>query len=99
MRHRKLRGRALDGWLVVDKPQGLTSTDMVNRVRRWFNAQKAGHGGTLDPLATGLLPIAFGAATKTVTYVMDGTKLYRFTLRSGEGRDTDDSDSQVTETS
>ena len=95
MRHRKPRGLPLDGWLVVDKPQGLTSTDVVNRVRRAFDAQKAGHGGTLDPLATGLLPIAFGAATKTVPYIMDGTKLYRFTLRLGEARDTDDADGQV----
>ena len=98
-RQRKPRGRALDGWLIVDKPAGLTSTDVVNRVRRWFDAQKAGHGGTLDPLATGLLPIAFGAATKTVPYVMDGTKLYRFTLRWGESRDTDDADGAVTATS
>jgi tRNA pseudouridine55 synthase len=99
MRQRKLRGRALDGWLVVDKPAGLTSTDVVNRVRRWFDAQKAGHGGTLDPLATGLLPVAFGAATKTVPYVMDGTKVYRFTLRLGEARDSDDADGAVTGTS
>lgn len=98
MSRRKPRGRPLDGWLIIDKPQGLTSTDVVNRVRRLFDAQKAGHGGTLDPLATGLLPIAFGAATKTVPYVMDGTKLYRFTLRFGEARDTDDADGQVTET-
>ena len=98
MRQRKPRGRALDGWLIVDKPAGLTSTDVVNRVRRWFDAQKAGHGGTLDPLATGLLPIAFGAATKTVPYVMDGTKLYRFTLRWGESRDSDDADGAVTGT-
>ena len=89
------RGRPLDGWLIIDKPPGLTSTDVVNRVRRAFDAQKAGHGGTLDPLATGVLPIAFGAATKTVPYVMDGTKLYRFTLRFGEARDTDDADGQV----
>ena len=99
MRQRKPRGRPLDGWLVVDKPQGLTSTDVVNRVRRWFDAQKAGHGGTLDPLATGLLPVAFGAATKTVPYVMDGTKIYHFTLRMGEARDTDDADGQVIATS
>jgi len=99
MRHRKPRGRALDGWLIVDKPQGLTSTDVVNRVRRWFDAQKAGHGGTLDPLATGLLPVAFGAATKTVPYVMDGTKVYRFTLRLGEARDSDDADGNPTGTS
>ena len=99
MRQRKPRGRPLDGWLVVDKPQGLTSTDVVNRVRRWFDAQKAGHGGTLDPLATGLLPVAFGAATKTVPYVMDGTKIYHFTLKLGEARDTDDAEGQVIETS
>jgi tRNA pseudouridine55 synthase len=99
MRQRKPRGRALDGWLIVDKPQGLTSTDVVNRVRRWFDAQKAGHGGTLDPLATGILPIAFGAATKTVPYVMDGTKVYRFTLKMGDQRDTDDADGQTIATS
>ena len=89
---RRRRGRPLDGWLIIDKPAGMTSTDVVNRVRRGFDAQKAGHGGTLDPLATGVLPIAFGAATKTVPYVMDGTKLYHFTLRLGEARDTDDAD-------
>ena len=99
MRHRKPRGRPLDGWLIIDKPQGLTSTDVVNRLKRWFDAQKCGHGGTLDPLATGVLPIACGAATKTVPYVMDGTKLYHFTLRFGEARDTDDADGQVIETS
>ena len=99
MRHRKPKGRPLDGWLIVDKPKGLTSTDVVNRVRRYFDAQKAGHGGTLDPLATGVLPIAFGAATKTVPYVMDGTKIYHFTLTMGEQRDTDDADGQVIATS
>jgi tRNA pseudouridine55 synthase len=99
MPRRKPRGRPLDGWLIIDKPPGLTSTDVVNRVRRAFDAQKAGHGGTLDPLATGVLPIAFGAATKTVPYVMNGTKLYRFTLRFGEARDTDDADGKVTATS
>jgi tRNA pseudouridine55 synthase len=91
--------RPLNGWLLVDKPRGLTSTDVVNRVRRWFDAQKAGHGGTLDPLATGLLPVAFGAATKTVPYIMDGTKLYRFTLRFGDARDTDDADGKTIATS
>ncbi len=96
---RRKRGRALDGWLLVDKPSGPTSTDVVNRVRRGFDAQKAGHGGTLDPLATGLLPVAFGTATKTVPYIMDGTKLYHFTLCFGEARDTDDADGQVIETS
>src|SRR5215469_4859428 len=99
MPRRKPRGRPLDGWLIIDKPPGVTSTDVVNRVRRAFDAQKAGHGGTLDPLATGILPIAFGAATKTVPYVMDGTKLYRFTLRFGEARDTDDADGKITATS
>ena len=96
---RRKRGRPLDGWLVVDKPAGMTSTDVVNRVRRGFDAQKAGHGGTLDPLATGVLPVAFGVATKTVPYVMDGTKLYRFSLRFGEARDTDDADGAITATS
>ena len=99
MSRRKPRGRPLDGWLIIDKPPGMTSTDVVNRVKRVFDAQKAGHGGTLDPLATGVLPIAFGAATKTVPYVMDGTKLYRFTLRFGEARDTDDADGRIIETS
>ncbi len=89
---RRKSGRPLNGWLIVDKPPGMTSTDVVNRVRRGFDAQKAGHGGTLDPLATGVLPVAFGNATKTVPYVMDGTKLYRFTLRLGDARDTDDAD-------
>ncbi|WP_203070471.1 tRNA pseudouridine(55) synthase TruB [Falsiroseomonas ponticola] len=101
-RHRppkKPKGRALDGWLIVDKPSGIGSTDVVNKVKRAFQAQKAGHGGTLDPLATGLLPVAFGAATKTVPYVMDGTKSYHFTLRFGEARDTDDADGKVTATS
>ena len=93
---RRKRGRPLDGWLIIDKPPQMTSTDVVNRVRRGFDAQKAGHGGTLDPLATGVLPIAFGAATKTVPYVMDSTKIYRFTLRLGETRDTDDADGAVT---
>ena len=96
---RKPRGRPLNGWLIIDKPPGMTSTDVVNRVKRGFNAQKAGHGGTLDPLATGVLPIAFGNATKTVPYVMDGTKLYRFTLRLGDARDTDDADGQTIATS
>ena len=96
---KKPRGRDINGWLIVDKPSGIGSTDVVNKVKRAFDAQKAGHGGTLDPLATGLLPIAFGAATKTVPYVMDGTKVYHFTLRFGEARDSDDADGAVTETS
>ncbi|MGI4941456.1 MAG: tRNA pseudouridine(55) synthase TruB [Janthinobacterium lividum] len=92
---RRKQGRPLNGWLIVDKPPGMTSTDVVNRVRRGFDAQKAGHGGTLDPLATGVLPVAFGSATKTVPYVQDGTKLYRFTLRLGDARDTDDADGKT----
>jgi tRNA pseudouridine55 synthase len=98
-RHRKPKGRPLDGWLIVDKPSGIGSTDVVTIVKRAFQAQKAGHGGTLDPLATGVLPVAFGAATKTVPYVMDGTKSYRFTLKFGEARDTDDADGRVVATS
>ncbi len=93
------RGRKIDGWLILDKPQGITSTQAVNKVKRALDAQKAGHGGTLDPLATGILPIALGNATKTVPYVMDGTKLYHFTIRFGEARDTDDAEGAVTATS
>ncbi|MFC7689697.1 tRNA pseudouridine(55) synthase TruB [Paeniroseomonas aquatica] len=89
----------IDGWLIIDKPSGLGSTDVVTRLKRAFDAQKCGHGGTLDPLATGVLPIAFGTATKTVPYVMDGTKSYRFTLRFGDLRDTDDADGRTIETS
>jgi tRNA pseudouridine55 synthase len=96
---RQKRGRKLDGWLILDKPSGITSTQAVNKVKRALDAQKAGHGGTLDPLATGILPIALGAATKTVPYVMDGTKLYHFTIKFGESRDTDDAEGAVTATS
>jgi tRNA pseudouridine55 synthase len=96
---RQKRGRKFDGWLILDKPQNITSTQAVNKVKRALDAQKAGHGGTLDPLATGILPIALGAATKTVPYVMDGTKLYHFTICFGEGRDTDDAEGAVTATS
>ena len=87
--------RKISGWLVVDKPAGMTSAAVVGRVRRATGAAKAGHGGTLDPLATGLLPLALGEATKTVSYVMEGRKVYRFTVRWGEQRDTDDADGQV----
>jgi tRNA pseudouridine55 synthase len=93
------RGRPLHGWIIVDKPSGVTSAAVVGRVRRATNAAKAGHGGTLDPLATGVLPIALGEATKTVSYVVDGAKSYRFTVRWGEKRDTDDAEGQVVETS
>ncbi len=90
---------ALHGWLVIDKDAGMTSTKVVGRVRWLTGAAKAGHGGTLDPLATGVLPIALGEATKTVAFVMEGAKSYRFTLRWGEQRDTDDADGAVTATS
>jgi tRNA pseudouridine55 synthase len=92
---RRRKGEKVDGWLILDKPVGVTSTQAVAIVRKIFNAQKAGHGGTLDPLADGLLPIALGEATKTVPYVMDGTKTYRFTLKFGEQRSTDDAEGEV----
>ena len=95
----KTRGKPIDGWLVLDKPHGMGSTTAVSRARRIFDARKAGHGGTLDPLATGILPIAFGAATKTVPFVMDGAKLYRVTVRFGESRTTDDAEGEVLERS
>jgi tRNA pseudouridine55 synthase len=91
MARRKPSGRPINGWLVIDKPPGMTSTHVVNVVKRLTNAQKVGHGGTLDPLATGVLPIAMGEATKTVAYIMDARKAYDFRLRLGEERDTDDS--------
>jgi len=96
---RRRRGQKVDGWVVLDKPAGMTSTQAVGAVRRIFDAAKAGHGGTLDPLATGLLPIALGEATKTVPYVMAGMKTYRFTLRFGEARSTDDAEGEVVATS
>ena len=93
------KGQKVDGWVIVDKPVGPTSTQVVGKVRRLFDANKAGHGGTLDPLATGILPIALGEATKTVPFVMDGRKTYRFTIRWGETRNTDDAEGEVTGTS
>ncbi len=96
---RRRRGDPIHGWLVIDKPAGRSSAQVVAAVRRITGAAKAGHGGTLDPLATGVLPIALGEATKTVSYVMDGAKAYRFTLRFGEARSTDDSEGAVVETS
>jgi tRNA pseudouridine55 synthase len=96
---RRKKGDKVDGWLILDKPAGITSTQAVNLVKRSLNAQKAGHAGTLDPLATGILPIALGEATKTVPYVMDGRKTYHFTLKFGEARATDDAEGAVTQTS
>lgn len=83
------------GWIALDKPLGMTSTHAVAVVRRLLNAKKAGHAGTLDPLASGLLPLAFGEATKTVPYVVDGEKAYRFTVTFGIETDTDDSEGRV----
>jgi len=96
--HKRHRGRLKlhrHGWLAIDKPSGWTSAQVVGRVRYLTCACKAGHGGTLDPLATGVLPIALGEATKTVSFVMEGLKSYRFTIRWGERRDTDDSDGRI----
>jgi tRNA pseudouridine55 synthase len=98
-RQRKREKRDVHGWLVLDKPVGMTSTHAVSVVKRAFAAKRAGHAGTLDPLASGLLPIALGEATKTVPFVMDGRKVYRFTVRWGEERDTDDAEGRVTATS
>jgi tRNA pseudouridine55 synthase len=96
---RKRIKRDVHGWLVLDKPVGMTSTHAVSVVKRVFQAKRAGHAGTLDPLASGLLPIALGEATKTVPFVMDGRKIYRFAVRWGEERDTDDAEGRVTATS
>jgi tRNA pseudouridine55 synthase len=95
----KRKKRDVDGWLVLDKPVGMTSTHAVSVVKRAFAAKKAGHAGTLDPLASGILPIALGEATKTVPFVMDGRKTYRFTVRWGIETDTDDAEGAAIATS
>ncbi|WP_127105479.1 tRNA pseudouridine(55) synthase TruB [Pararhodobacter zhoushanensis] len=92
---RKSKGRAISGWLVVDKPAGITSTSVVGKVRWALGAQKAGHAGTLDPAATGVLAVALGEATKTVPYVTDAAKCYRFRVNFGAATDTDDAEGQV----
>jgi tRNA pseudouridine55 synthase len=94
---RKRKGRAISGWLVVDKPAGITSTSVVNKVKWAFDAQKAGHAGTLDPDATGVLAIALGEATKTVPYITDALKCYRFVVRLGVATRTDDAEGEVIE--
>ena len=96
---RRQKGRPISGWVVIDKPEGVTSTTVVSRVKRGLDARKAGHAGTLDPLASGILPIALGEATKTVPYLMDARKTYAFTARWGEARETDDREGAVTATS
>lgn len=95
MGRKRKKGLPVHGWVVLDKPEGLGSTQAVGTVRRAFDARKAGHGGTLDPFATGILPIALGEATKTVPYVMDGEKSYRFTVRWGCATDTLDPEGEV----
>lgn len=99
MARRGKKGRPVSGWLVLDKPAGMGSTEAVSRIKWLYGAEKAGHAGTLDPLASGMLPIAFGDATKTVPYVMEGAKVYRFTVGWGEERASDDLEGQVTHTS
>ena len=96
---RTRKGRDISGWLVVDKPAGITSTAVVNKVKWAFGAKKAGHAGTLDPEATGVLAVALGEATKTVPYITDAMKAYRFSVRLGQATNTDDTEGEVTDTS
>ena len=96
---RTKKGRAVSGWVIIDKPAGVGSTQVVNKVKWAFQAQKAGHSGTLDPDATGVLAVALGEATKTVPYVTDATKCYRFRVTFGASTSTDDASGAVTETS
>jgi len=93
---RRKKGRDVSGWLVVDKPAGITSSAVVNKVRWAFDAKKAGHAGTLDPEATGVLAVALGEATKTVPYITDALKAYVFTVRLGQATNTDDAEGEVT---
>ena len=95
----KKRGKPVHGWVVFDKPLGMSSTQGVGKIRWLFDAEKAGHGGTLDPLATGLLPIALGEATKTVQWAMDGRKKYQFRIKWGAETSTDDLEGEITATS
>lgn len=95
---RKKKGRAVSGWVVIDKPAGITSTSVVNKVKWAFDAQKAGHAGTLDPAATGVLAVALGEATKTVPYITDALKCYRFMVTLGATTTTDDAEGEVIET-
>ena len=99
MNQKKIDRVVVDGWVALDKPIGMTSTQAVSRLKRIYNAKKAGHAGTLDPLASGILPVAFGEATKTVPFVQDGEKSYVFTVRWGAETDSDDSDGQIVRTS
>lgn len=96
---RRKKGDPINGWVNLDKPLGVTSTQAVGKIRRLYNAQKAGHAGTLDPLATGILPIALGEATKTIPFAQDRLKTYEFTIVWGEQRDTDDAEGKIINTS
>lgn len=98
-RPRKKKGRPVSGWVILDKPVGMGSTEAVSKIKWLFQADKAGHAGTLDPLASGMLPIALGEATKTVPYVQDGAKVYRFKVAWGEERTTDDLEGTVSKQS
>jgi len=98
-RRGKKKGRPVSGWVIFDKPVGMGSTEAVSKIKWLFKAEKAGHAGTLDPLASGMLPVALGEATKTVPYVMDGAKVYRFTIAWGQERATDDLEGAVTKSS
>lgn len=97
-RQRKKKGRPVSGWIILDKPAGIGSTQCVSKIKWLFQAAKAGHAGTLDPLASGMLPIALGEATKTVPFVVDGTKIYRFTVSWGAETSTDDVEGEITAT-
>ena len=96
MNQTRKQRNAVHGWIVLDKPVGITSTQAVGKIKHAFNAAKAGHAGTLDPLASGILPVALGEATKTVPFVQDGRKTYRFAVRWGEETTTDDAEGPVT---
>ncbi|WP_306142558.1 tRNA pseudouridine(55) synthase TruB [Roseibium sp. MMSF_3412] len=95
----KRKKNAINGWLVLDKPYGITSNEALGKIKRIFSPQKVGHAGTLDPRASGLLPVAFGEATKTVPFVMDGRKVYRFEVTWGAETNTDDTEGDVIATS
>lgn len=96
---RRKKGQPLSGWINLDKPAGIGSTKALARVRKFLDAQKAGHAGTLDPLASGILPIALGEATKVIPYIQDADKTYSFTVKWGEATDTEDSEGQIIATS
>ncbi len=99
MGRRNKKGRDISGWLAVDKPAGITSSAVVNKAKWAFDAKKAGHAGTLDPKATGVLAIAFGEATKTVPYITDALKAYEFTVRLGQATNTDDAEGEIIQSS